>query len=76
MELLNYTNEHQPTFIQDVIDSLIGKEITVLSHYAITGILLEFNGYLLHIHDSTDDRHYYVRLNSIEAVADKAWVVR
>lgn len=58
------------TTLRDIIKSMVGKQVIVFGHYAINGKLVAYNGYILHIHDDTDNvKNYYISVLSVEAIA-------
>lgn len=68
MEILDNTENTRATMMKDVLDHLIGEEVTIMAHYAITGTLVTYNGYLVHILDVSDEKNYYIQISSIEAI--------
>ena len=55
-------------YIQDVLNQLIGEEVTIFGNCVVTGKLISYNGYLVHMYDDTEDKNYYMTIHSIEAV--------
>lgn len=71
MDVLEYNEEHKATLMMDVIEALVGEDVCVFSNYAVTGKLVSYNGHLLHVFSSTDDKHYYLRSDFVRAISAK-----
>jgi hypothetical protein len=70
MKLLHHTDEHMPTFIDDVFQFLIGKHVTIftISPTPISGTVEESNGYMVHLKTTAPTKHIYVFYDKISAI--------
>jgi len=54
--------------IGDIVTSLINKEVVVFGNNTIRirGILIDFNGYVLHVQNNK--KNYYIKIESLDAI--------
>ena len=70
MKVLDHTEERQPTFIRDVYEALIGKEVTVKITGASPahGKLEAYNGYILQVVDT--GMTTYISVGNVAAISE------
>jgi prophage tail gpP-like protein len=70
MEIVDHTNEHQPTLMRDVLTELIGKEVVLnmKSGRSFSGTLWQFNGHLVRLTNKHGHNNTYILMYEIEGV--------
>lgn len=61
MEVLDHTDEHQPTLMRDVYEQLVGQKVFVYAKgqdHSFAGKLIKYNGYMLHVLGDNNINYY------------------
>ena len=75
MQILDHTDEHQPTFMRDIIANLIGEYVMVFldgGQNPLGGKLQAYNVSVMHLTNENGSKNTYIPGNKIIAIcADK-----
>lgn len=74
MQILNCTDDHGPTCMRHVFETLIGQHVVVFTKGPIPlgGVLTSYNGYLIHLTSDNGIKNTYMPVDNVVAIsADK-----
>jgi hypothetical protein len=74
MEILDHTDDHQPTLMRDVYDGLVGEKVFVYVKgcgSSIAGKLAAYNGVILHVVGDNNINYYMYTDNVATIGSDK-----
>ena len=71
MNILQHTNEHQPTRMVDIYEALIGEDVVVFTTGVtpLAGKFVDYNGQLLHLTSNIGVKHTYIPVWSVLAIS-------
>lgn len=72
MQILDHTDEHQPTFMRDVYSALVGEQVFVyINGNSFAGELVSYNGAILHVLGHNKINYYFFQENVIAIGSNK-----
>lgn len=70
MEILDHTDDHQPTLMRDVFEKLIGHKVYVYAKgqdHSFAGKLVAYNGLMLHV-QGDNNINYYMHIGDVAVI--------